>query len=58
MAAKNVKDSTERIPSGCGSIRTLHVDALLPAEVNGSLLLMDGGFSLLRLTVLAPSLVG
>lgn len=28
------------IPSGRG-IRTLHVDALLPAEVNGSLLLMD-----------------
>lgn len=55
-----LQDLLQRAPSGCGSIRTLHVDALLPAEVNGSLLLMDGGFSLLRFDVidLVPSLVG
>ncbi|KAF1854695.1 hypothetical protein Lal_00015656, partial [Lupinus albus] len=43
------------LSSGCGSIRTLHVDALLPAEVN---IVMDGGFSLWRLTVPVKPLSG
>ncbi|KAK8665526.1 hypothetical protein V6N13_005692 [Hibiscus sabdariffa] len=33
-ATGSMSHTPDWIPSGCGSIRTVHVDALLPAEVN------------------------